>query len=98
MRFDFHCESLVVEMKKIIENCMNLSAGSVRVLVAISMFKITVKIQDERQEIIHVSDREEIRSDSPVVGLQELVREVFVVSTVQDCKCQGSGGSPLQCP
>ena len=31
MRFDFHCESLVVEMKKIIENCMNLSAGSVRV-------------------------------------------------------------------
>ena len=49
MRLDFHCESLVVEkMKKIIENCMNLSAGSVRVLVAISIFKITVKIQDKR--------------------------------------------------
>jgi hypothetical protein len=72
-------------MKKIIENCMNLSAGSVWVLVAISMCKITVKIQDKRQEIIHVSDREEIRGDSPVVGLQELVKEVFVVSTVQDC-------------
>jgi hypothetical protein len=38
-------------MKEIIENCTNLSAGSVRALVAISMFKITVKIQDERQEI-----------------------------------------------
>jgi hypothetical protein len=62
-----------MEMEKILENCMNLSAGSVRVLVAISMFKITVKIQGKRQEIIHVSDREEIRSDSPVVGLQELV-------------------------
>ena len=60
-------------------------------LVAISMFKITVKIQDERQEIIHVSDREEIRSDSPVVGLQELVKEVFVVSTVQNCKCRAQG-------
>jgi len=93
MRFDFHCESLVVEMKKIVENCMNLSAGSVRVLVAISVFKFTVKIQDKRQEIIHVSDREEIRGDSPVVGLQELVKEVFVVSTVQDCKCRAQGAS-----
>ena len=86
MRFDFHCESVVVEIKKIIENCMNLSAGSVRVLVAISMFKITVKIQDERQEIIHVSDREDIRSDSPVVGLQELVKEVF--KHISGCKCR----------
>jgi hypothetical protein len=34
-------------MEKIIGTCMNLSAGSVRVLVAISMFKITVKIQDK---------------------------------------------------
>ena len=72
---------------------MNLSAGSVRVLVAISVFKFTVKIQDKRQEIIHVSDREEIRGDSPVVGLQELVKEVFVVSTVQDCKCRAQGAS-----
>jgi hypothetical protein len=55
------------------------------------MFKITVKIQDKRQKIIHVSDREEIRGDSPVVGLQELVKEVFVVSTVQDCKCRAQG-------
>jgi hypothetical protein len=66
-------------MKKIIENCMNLSSRSIRALVAISMFKITVKIQDKRQEISHVSNREEIRGDSPVVGLQELVKEMFVV-------------------
>ena len=43
--------------------------------------------------MIHVSDREEIRGDSPVVGLQELVKEVFVVSTVQDCKCGAQNAS-----
>jgi hypothetical protein len=84
-------------MKKIIENCMNLSLRSIRALVAISMFKITVKIQDKRQEISHVSNREEIRSDSPVVGLQELVKEMFVVSTVQDCKCRAQG-APIAMP
>jgi hypothetical protein len=26
-----------------------------------------------------------------VVGLQELVKEVFVVSTIQDCKCRAQG-------
>ena len=85
-------------MKKIIENCMNLSSRSIRALVAISMFKITVKIQDKRQEISHVSNREEIRGDSPVVGLQELVKEVLVVSTVQDCKCRAQGAPHCNCP
>jgi hypothetical protein len=91
--FYFHRESFMVEVKEIMENCMDFSTRPIGVFVTVSMLEVTIKIHNKRQKVIHIADREEIRRNGSVVRLQKLMEEVLVVGTVQDRKRRAQGAS-----